>query len=152
MSASLATVRCLKCSGVKVRRHHRRCPKRGFGHQGRGASARWVEIVGADWGVPVTVRRGRHGKGDSLPVAELRLGARMICFSRHGTTRDLQYLVADRARVDPARVKVVTTAPGTFCITIDKALHEQTIRDIHTVLREDLPGDLAFEVRAATAP
>jgi hypothetical protein len=116
MAEYLARDLCQKCNGKRIKRHHRKCAKRGLGHKGREREARLIETRAVEMcNIVVRIRRGRRGKGVAINAATdtilRQIGRRYM----HGDP--LRQAIVATYGPD---AKIDTTEPGTVSITTNR--------------------------------
>lgn len=141
--------RCSKCEGRAVHRHHRKCPKRGAGHKGRGAHAAFLEGFAVSTGLDFRVRRGRHGQGLSTTQAYGALMERIACGPAVMTTTALQRRVAKRLGLPLGEVQVSSPCPGEVAVQVNARVLLRRLHALEEELRQDLPGSSAVHVESA---
>jgi hypothetical protein len=143
--------RCSKCEGRAVRRHHRKCPKRGACHKGRGAHAESLEGFAVSTGLDLRVRRGRHGRGLSTTQARSAIKSRLVIPPGAMTSPALQRRVAERLGLRTNKVQVSSPEPGRVAVQINARVLAGRLHALEQELRQDLPGSSAIHVESITA-
>lgn len=146
---------CRKCAGHGTRAHARKCPERGLGHKNRGAEAECVEQLSlCAYGVFTRIRRGRHGRGVSLPVAR-RTAARYAEMSdpsmgtgyaqKLGVNSEASYTAIVKTLLGDS-AKVTVKPHGIVEVTADVVT-----ADIIAELREHTPMTICLKVNGDEA-
>lgn len=145
--------RSSKCEGRTVRRHHRKCAKRGACHKGRGALAESLEDFAVSMClVGFRIRRGRHGRGLTTTQALGDLMTHCICGPATLTAIALQRRVAKRLRLPlgQVQVQVASPSPGEVAVQINARVLASRLLALEEEMRQDLPSSSAIHVESLT--
>jgi len=94
------------------------------------------------------VRRGRRGRGLSLPIVEGKIN-RLLRAHGGATKAELEALAAETLRIAPSRVEVKRgDAPGAIFVTIAGEVGARALHRVHDALHREIPGSMHLEVRS----